>query len=140
MKLNMLQIPLLMALLSASGVALKRKWRTACFQHRQGRLVRPTSRLTLKHQVGRINQGTSRLSLGLNRFVEIRFRWCSDFIFPQISPFWFLQTQMSFNFSLFTFCCLTLVSVSVLFSSADSLMHFFNNLEVSGLLLTIKLG
>lgn len=86
-------------------------------------------------QVRRVNQW---VSLGLNFCVEIRFRWHSDFIFPQTSPFLlFLQTELKFNFSLFTFWCLASVSLSTLcfkvefYYCVSPIPLIFKGLEVS---------
>lgn len=101
--------------------------------HWEGQLVRPTHRHTLKHTSRQSKSENQPVSVGLNLCVEIRFRWHSDFIFPQTSPFWFLQTGMSFNFTLFAFWCLALVTLSMLFTKVMlSLIHLiFKKLEVS---------
>lgn len=82
-------------------------------------------------QVGRVNQGIIRSLWGWIS-VWIRFRWHSDFIFPQINPFWFLQTEMSFNFTLFISCCLALVPLLVLLSKVYALIHLiFSDVKVT---------
>lgn len=118
-KVNMLQCHLLMAFVWP--LFLTAEWHEnenkVPSQHWQGQLARPTQRRTLKHTSRQSKSGNQQVSLGLNLCVEIRFKWHSDFIFPQTSPFWFLQTGMSFT--LFAFWCLALVTLSMLFSKVD---------------------